>query len=307
MPRQLRLEYGGAIDHVMNRGDRREIIFRDDEDRARFLGTVGQTCEKTGWEVQGWCLMSNHFHLVVETPQPNLVAGMKWLLGTYTMRLNRRHKTTGHLFSGRSKSLIVDGSGDGYLRSVCDYVHLNPVRAKLLNRDQALRESPWSSYPEYLKAPGQRVPWLRVDRLLGECAIPKDSRAGRRQFELRMEQRRQEQSDGKEWDRMRRGWCLGDEEFRKELLAQAHQKMGPSHYGRPRQEAADAKAKQIVHEELTTLGWTQKELQQRRKGDENKVRIARRLRKETTVSLKWIASSLLMGTWTYVANRLSQS
>src|SRR4051812_48564523 len=97
MPRQLRLEDGGAIYHVTNRGDRREIIFRDDEDRARFLGTVGPTCEKTGWEVQGWCLMSNHFHLVLETPQPNLVAGMKGLLGTYTMRFNRRPKTTEHL------------------------------------------------------------------------------------------------------------------------------------------------------------------------------------------------------------------
>src|SRR5437867_4788068 len=77
-------------------------------------------------------MMSNHFHLVLETPKANLVAGMKWFLGTYTSRFNRRHKLFGHLFSGRYKSLIVDGSGDGYLRTVCDYVHLNPVRAKLL-------------------------------------------------------------------------------------------------------------------------------------------------------------------------------
>jgi hypothetical protein len=76
--------------------------------------------------------MSNHFHLVVETPQANLVAGMKWLLGTYTSRFNRRHKVVGHLFSGRYKALIVDGSGSRYLQTVCDYVHLNPVRAKLL-------------------------------------------------------------------------------------------------------------------------------------------------------------------------------
>ena len=84
--------------------------------------------------------MGNHFHLVVETPLPNLVAGMKWLLGTYTARFNRRHKLFGHLFSGRYKALVVDGSGNGYLRTVCDYVHLNPVRAKLLLPEQPLRD-----------------------------------------------------------------------------------------------------------------------------------------------------------------------
>ena len=122
MARKVRVEYPGAIYHVMNRGDRREPIFRDDEDRQRFLVTLGEACAKTGWQVHALCLMANHFHLVVETPQANLVAGMKWFLGTYTGRFNRRHKVFGHLFSGRYKALIVDGSGNGYLRTVCDYV-----------------------------------------------------------------------------------------------------------------------------------------------------------------------------------------
>src|SRR5437762_13365425 len=98
--------------------------------------------------------MANHFHLVVETPLANLVAGMKWFLGTYTGRFNRRHKLLGHLFSGRYKALIVEGSGNGYLKAVCDYVHLNPARAKLLRSEQALREYRWSSWPEHLKRPG---------------------------------------------------------------------------------------------------------------------------------------------------------
>src|SRR5690348_4304248 len=132
MPRQLRLEYAGAIYHVLNRGDRREPIILDDQDRQSFLATLGQACEKTGWQVHAWCLMDNHFHLVLETPRANLVAGMRWFLSTYTARFNRRHKLSGHLFGGRYKSLIVDGSGTGYLKTVCDYVHLNPVRAKLL-------------------------------------------------------------------------------------------------------------------------------------------------------------------------------
>src|SRR2546425_6424354 len=115
--RKLRVQYPGAIYHLMNRGDRREPIFKDDSDRARFLETLGQCCTKTEWQVHAWCLMNNHFHLVIETPKANLVAGMKWFLGTYTARFNRRHKLFGHLFSGRYKALLVDGSGDGYLNS----------------------------------------------------------------------------------------------------------------------------------------------------------------------------------------------
>jgi REP element-mobilizing transposase RayT len=104
MARQLRLQFEGAIYHLLNRGDRREDIFLDEGDRNRFLEALGTVCVKTGWQVHGYCLMTNHFHLVVETPRPNLVAGMKWLLGTYTMRFNRRHRFSGHLFAGRYKS-----------------------------------------------------------------------------------------------------------------------------------------------------------------------------------------------------------
>src|SRR5580704_14900591 len=192
MARKLRIQYAGAIYHVMNRGDRREAIFADDADRQRFLETLTETCQKTGWQVHACCLMSNHFHLVVETPQPNLVAGMKWLLGTYTGRFNRRHRLFGHLFSGRYKALLVDGSGNGYLKTVCDYVHLNPARAKLLGPEERLSAYEWSSYPAYLRPPSRRPAWLRVDRLLGECGIRRDDRKGRMEFQRIMEQRRQE-------------------------------------------------------------------------------------------------------------------
>jgi REP element-mobilizing transposase RayT len=306
MPRQLRIEYPGALYHLMNRGDRREPIFKDDLDRQRFLLTLGQACAKTGWQVHAYCLMPNHFHLVIETPRANLVAGMKWFLGTYTSRFNRRHKLFGHLFSGRYKSLLVDGSGNGYLRAVCDYVHLNPVRAKLLAPDQPLRDFRWSSYGEYLLALGKRAPWLRVDRLLGEMGIPRDSLAGRRQFELNMEERRSQET-GQPWNGLERGWCLGDETFRQELLAQAEGKFGINHYAGQRQESSEEKAGRIVAEELRALGWKPGALEKRLKADPDKVRIARRLRGETTVTLKWIAERLRMGSWSYVANNLYQS
>src|SRR6267142_3152146 len=235
MPRKLRIEYPGAIYHLMNRGDHLEDIFKDDEDRKEFLSTLGEACHKTGWQVHAYCLMRNHFHFVIDTPQANLVAGMKWQLGVYTKRFNIRHKLCGHLFAGRYKALIVDGSGNGYLRTVCDYVHLNPVRAKLLNAEAALESFAWSSYAEYLKLPAQRPSWLRVDRLLGEKGIPKDSQAGRKQFALQMERRRAEEADV-DHAQVRRGWCLGSEEFRHELLAAAVERVGPSHYGSDRQE-----------------------------------------------------------------------
>jgi len=303
MARKLRLEYAGAIYHVMNRGDRREPIFKDDEDRQRFLTTLGEACAKTGWQVHALCLMPNHFHLVVETPRGNLVAGMKWLLGTYTWRFNRRHRVSGHLFGGRYKALIVDGSGDGYLKTACDYVHLNPARAKLLTPEQPLTAYRWSSWPEYLKNPGQRPAWLRVDRLLGEYRIPQDSAAGRRHLAAALEQRRGAE-EGEEFKAIRQGWFLGDEALKQELLAQVSAKPGQWHYGEMVQESAEARAERMVQEELSKRKWDESTLASRRKGDAVKVALAERLQRETTVTLGWIANRLSMGTRTYLAHLL---
>src|SRR3989441_1204821 len=237
--RKLRVQYPGALYHVMNRGDRREPIFRDDADRQSFLATLGEVCVKTGWQVHAYCLMPNHFHLVVETPQANLVAGMKWFLGTYTSRFNRRHKLFGHVFSGRYKSLIVDGSGSGYLRTVCDYVHLNPARAKLLKPEEPLRSYRWSSWPEYLKVPGRRPAWLRVERLLGEYHLPQDSTAGRNRLEHALEARRAAE-DGSVYKPVRRGWVFGDKTLKEELLAQGSAQAGGLHDGEGLREYAEA-------------------------------------------------------------------
>jgi len=173
MARKLRIQYAGAIYHVMSRGNGKAAVFHNDVDRRSFVQTLAEACAKTDWQVHAYCLIKTHFHLVVETPRSNLVPGMKWLLGTYTIRFNRRHKVFGHLFSGRYKALPIDGSGSGYLRTACDYVHLNPVRAKLLKPAQKLAEFGWSSYLDYLKEPKGRPKWLRVGRVLGECGIPK--------------------------------------------------------------------------------------------------------------------------------------
>jgi REP element-mobilizing transposase RayT len=113
MPHQMSMEYPGAIYHVLGRGDRREPILLDEGEHHDFLKMLEEACGKTGFEVQGYCLRKYHFHLVVETPEGNLAAGMRRLLSSCSNRFNHRHERCGHLFSGRYKALVVEGSGGG--------------------------------------------------------------------------------------------------------------------------------------------------------------------------------------------------
>lgn len=296
MPRQLRIQYGGAMYHVMSRGNRREAIFLNDVDRHDFLKTLAEACQKTGWQVHAFCLMRNHYHLVLETPSPNLVAGMAWLQSTYTIRLNHRHKLIGHVLSGRYKAQIVESSGNGYLRAACDYVHLNPVRAHILQPEERLLAYPWSSFGYYLAAPPHRPQWLRVDRLFGEHGLQHDNPVTRKEFERRMEARRLEPGDEQALKALRRGWCLGGEDFKNQMLEELDGQLGEHHSGELRRETAEAKAERIVLEELRRLGWRESDLTTRAKSDPAKLHIAGRLRRETTLPLKAIAGRVHLGT-----------
>src|SRR5947208_10643283 len=262
MPRKLRLQYPGAMYHLMSRDDRREKIFLDDVDRQsrrRGIKTLAEACQKTGWQVHAYCLMRNHYHLVLETPNGNLVAGMAWLQSTYTIRLNHRHKLFGHVFSGRYRAQLVEGSGNGYLRTACDYVHLNPVRAHLLSAKDRLLGYPWSSFPLYLSAPEHRPQWLRADRLLGEHGIQGDTPAGRQEYERQMERRRLEEVDEDKLEEFRHAWFLGSETFRKECLEQMEGKVGENHPGEIRRQTAESKAERLIREELARLQWSEQD------------------------------------------------
>ena len=308
MARQLRLEYAGAIYHVMSRGDRQEAIFLDAEDRRRFLKTLGEACEKAGWQVHAYCLMGNHFHLVVETPQPTLVAGMKWFLGTYTQRFNARHQMRGHLFAGRYKSLLVDGSDDIYLRVVCDYVHLNPVRAGLVGVEEKMADYAWSSFPQYLKPPRKRPGWLRVDRVLGEWGIRRDNVAGRREFGDLMEVRRcaEGHADEKLWSGIRRGWRFGAEDFLERLVEAgvAENANREIHEGDAVAETMEEKARCVIAEFLVKRKVELEELRVRRKGDPLKIELAAELRKQKAMSMGWIAKELNAGSPKSVWNEM---
>jgi len=296
MPRKLRIEYPGAIYHVMSRGDRREDIYVNDVDRQDFLKTLAEAAQKTGWQVHAYCLMRNHFHLVVETPNANLVDGMRWLLSTYTLRLNHRHQLFGHVFSGRYKALVVDANTTGYLKTVCDFVHLNPVRAKLLAAQERLLGYPWSSLVWYAAAPKHRPSWMRVDRLLGEHGLQGDTPANRQAFERRMEARRREQEDPSTLQSIRRGWCFGSKQFKEHLIEKMDERLGEHHSGQLSVENAQSKGERIIAQELKRLGWANEELTRRRKNDPDKLAIAGRLRRETTLTIKNIASRVGLGT-----------
>ena len=195
MPRQLRVEYPGAMYHVMSRGDRREDIFLADVDRQDFLKPLAAAGQKTNGPVPAYCLRPNHYQLVVETPAPYLVAGMAWLQSTNTIRLHQRHQLFGHVLRGRYKAQLVAGSGNSYLRTACDYVHLHPVRARMLQEPERLLSYPWRSFGAYLAAPEHRPGWVRVARLLGEHGSQHATPEGRAQFAQWLERRRWAETD----------------------------------------------------------------------------------------------------------------
>ena len=130
MARPLRIEYPGALYHVTSRGDRQEAIFDDDQDRTAFLNVLSEVVSRFRWHCHAFCLMGNHYHLMIETPEANLTKGMRHLNGVFTQWSNRRHKRSGHLFQGRYKAILVDR--DSYFLELARYIVLNPVRAAMI-------------------------------------------------------------------------------------------------------------------------------------------------------------------------------
>ncbi len=164
MSRPIRIEFPNALYHVTSRGDRREDIFEDDQDRQTFLSTLKQVGAQFNWICYAWCLMDNHYHLLIQTPDGNLSKGMRQLNGVYTQASNRRYRRVGHLFQGRFKAILVDS--DAYLLELSRYVVLNPVRA---GRVKKAADWPWSSYRASVGLE-PAAPWLAIGGLLAQFA-----------------------------------------------------------------------------------------------------------------------------------------
>jgi putative transposase len=301
MPRKGRIEFEGALYHLLDRGDRCEEIVRDDVDRARFVATLGEVCERTGWRVHAFVLMTNHYHLLVETPQANLVAGMRWFQTTWTMRFNRRHRLSGHLFQGRYKSILADSEERNYFTALSDYIHLNPVRAGIIGPEQRLFDYRWSSYPFYLSKRG-RPGWFESARVMGELGLNNHPN-GRRLYAERMRKRALDERAGKnngQSEGLRRGWCLGGPSFRERMLSlleEVDQTLSPDKEidAGMRRSYDEREASGIIEYALRYFELSRNDLAQLRKNDARKLAIARLIRRRTAVSNRWLASELALG------------
>jgi putative transposase len=312
MGRQLRIEYAGATYHVMCRGNRRETIFQEDEDRQAFLDTLGEACRRTGWRVCAYVLMPNHYHLVIETPEANLVVGMKWLQGTYTKRHNVRHRNWGHVFQGRYKAVLIDPGEDVYFRTACDYVHLNPARALLAATAETgpLTEYAWSS-SWYLSRPVEESPeWLSLGRISQAFAQQPDSIEVRRLYMSYLESRSGVGMDEREVGALRRGWCLGSPEYKKTVQARAGERLArierDSVVGEVRRMHDEQIAEAVLIKAAVEAGLNLAEKDLLRKNDERKAMIAWLLAKRTAVRQEWIAERLGMGSRVNVSRAIQQ-
>ncbi|MFM2298109.1 MAG: hypothetical protein RL117_1816 [Verrucomicrobiota bacterium] len=306
MARSLRFVYPGAVYHIMARGDGGKKIFLSDSDHLLFLDWLEAACKSHGWHIHSWVLMSNHFHLLLETPEPNLISGMKWLLGGFSQAWNRRHKRSGHVFQGRYKSIPVSGeraSDAHHFRNVADYIHLNPARAKLVGgKNGTLLSYRWSSLHSYAKGKGPE--WMELDRVLDAFSLAKNAR-GRRAY-LDWLEIRATQEGGRLPDTamraLRRGWYLGEESFRDQLLALIPKnaktlKAKGSHTGPALIKHDESAAEKIVQIalELWEISDEATLIDSLKKGDPRKVAIAVIVKKHTHASNIWISRRLGMG------------
>ena len=304
MARTLRLEAEDGIYHVLNRGNYRADIFRADKTKTAFLTCLGEACGKAGWWVHAWCIMSNHYHLAVETPQGHLVEGMKWLQGTFSTRFNRLRGERGHLFQGRYKSLLVDPAGG--LGPLCHYLHLNPVRARVRPVAQ-LPAWPWSSV-RWLMTPKLRPAWYAPDAALEHAGGLKDTPAGRAKYLDYLAWLAEDEPARKEqrFAEMSTGWVIGTAGFAKETIqAQVDARGQGRRMTNETRVAQEAVWQETLEKLLRTLSRTADELKAAGKSAGWKLALAAALKARTTATNRWLGTALKLGNLHEVSRKVA--
>jgi putative transposase len=293
MARKLRLQFEGAIYHIINRGNYRRPLFETCGTKHAFRACLFEAATNAGWRLHAYALMTNHFHLAVETPRENLVEGMHWLLSTFGTRFNRFRSENGHLFQGRYKSLLVE-PGPALAR-VVNYVHLNPVRAGLVNAN-LLESYPWTSLGFFLS--DSRPPSLVCTEWLRELQLqdrPEDWRENLRYLQDLAANSEQQNKQG--FGSMTRGWAIGTSGWRAALARdRGHISLNR---GYRRTEVIELRSRQweaALERLQRKLGRINSDSKTAPKGAPWKVDLAIAMRAETTAPLSWIASRLHMGT-----------
>lgn len=304
MARKLRLEFSGAVYHVINRGNYRRDVFAGERTKSAFETCLFEACERSGWLLHAYGVMRNHYHLALETPNGNLGIGMQWLEATFANRFNRLRREHGHLFQGRYKSLLVEE--DSSLGPLCDYIHLNPVRAGVTTV-AGLRDLAYSSY-WHLWRPESRPAFLRAETALRESGGWADTAAGRAAYASYLTWQAAEGPAGKNeaYANLSQGWALGTEQFKADLVrdykiaasARALESGGAAEVRALRwQEALDRATARLP-------AAARAEPDAARKCAAWKVAVAAHLKSTTDASNGWLARKLEMGTAAYVSKHV---
>lgn len=212
MARKPRIQFAGACYHVLNRGNYRGDLFETAGAAQAFVDCLGQACQRMGWRIHAYCLMRNHYHLALETPRGNLVAGVHWLQSTFGNRFNRFRGERGRAFQGRYQAILVEPGR--HLGQLVDYVHLNPVRARIVRIEQ-LGQFRWSSFRVFIGGATGRPAWLTCDDWLNAKGGLADSPLGWKSYQEHLNWLMAESGRQKEaaFDRMSKGWAFGSEGF----------------------------------------------------------------------------------------------
>lgn len=282
----------------MCRGNDGQAIFRNDDGRRLFLSTLTEACVQTGWRIHAYCLMSNHYHLLLETPEANLVKGMRWFQGAYTQRFNAMFKQRGHLFQGRYKAIPVqtdprDG-GLEYFRGISSYIHLNPFRAKLFGEGCArpLQAHAWSSYPAYIGVARKRPEWLVRSKVLKTWGLDEGNPGSLTEYQEKIERMMRFEDDplsamrGEFEKQVKRGWYIGSPEFRQRLTDRLslQGKKGDNFRGQQRREHGISEAERLFHAGLQVLGLTETEVLEMRNNRVEKQALAWLMNTKTTAT-----------------------
>ncbi len=293
MARRLRIQYEGALYHVVNRGNYRRDVFESVGAAKAFVEALEEVVQAYAWKLHAYAVMRNHYHLVLETPQPDLVEGMHWLQSSFSTRFNRYRSERGHLFQGRYYAGLIEDYK--FLGHVVDYVHLNPVRAGIVPVEQADRFR-WSSLGAFVRGP--RFKGLTADDWLVQKGIG-DKESGWKQYLDYLKELAENLEEQKRlgWSGFSRAWALGSESWRKALAEDhAQHALNPGIEAQAVREMKHCLWEKALGEELKKAGRKKEELQQARKGEAWKVNIAMGMRRKLGVSCVWLANTLNLGT-----------
>ncbi len=303
MARKLRIEFPGAIYHVLNRGNSQRDLFLTAGEAGTFVATLQDAVQRYGWRLHAYVLIRNHYHLALETPEPNLKDGMHWLQSTFCTRFNQFRQGRGPLFQGRYQSLLVEN--EAALARLVNYIHVNPVQAKIITSEQ-LPSFRWSSLGRFVR--NDTFPGMDAKAWLNALQVHPDTEG----WSIYLDRLRQLALNPGEQDRlgfgaMSRGWAIGTKVWRN-ALANDHAQLALN----PELAAAEArkvrearwtdKLNQLLSSEKRTLN----EALESAKSAEWKIALALKLRQETGASVTWLANALHLGKASSARNYLSK-